>query len=186
MAASPHARTPCDREHLYYRDNVTVAVCPGSFDPFTLGHLDVVRRAASLFDVVVVGVARNSAKNALLDPETRVRLASEAVADLPNVRVDVVPGLLVDFCREVGARAIVKGLRGGADLDAETPMALMNRHLVGVETVFVIGDQSLAHVASSMVKDVARYGGPIDDLVPSGVADAVRAALAARTQEAGR
>ena len=165
---------------------MTVAVCPGSFDPFTLGHLDVVRRAASLFDVVVVGVARNSAKSALLDPETRVRLASEAVADLPNVRVDVVPGLLVDFCREVGARAIVKGLRGGADLDAETPMALMNRHLVGVETVFVIGDQSLAHVASSMVKDVARYGGPIDDLVPPGIADAVRAALAARTQEAGR
>ena len=165
---------------------MTVAVCPGSFDPFTLGHLDVVRRAASLFDVVVVGVARNSAKNALLDPETRVRLASEAVADLPHVRVDVVPGLLVDFCREVGARAIVKGLRGGADLDAETPMALMNRHLVGVETVFVIGDQSLAHVASSMVKDVARYGGPIDDLVPPGVVDAVRAALAARTQEAGR
>lgn len=165
---------------------MTVAVCPGSFDPFTLGHLDVVRRAASLFDVVVVGVARNSAKSALLDPATRVRLASEAVAGLPNVRVDVVPGLLVDFCREVGARAIVKGLRGGADLDAETPMALMNRHLVGVETVFVIGDQSFAHVASSMVKDVARYGGPIDDLVPPGVADAVRAALAARTQEAGR
>ena len=165
---------------------MTVAVCPGSFDPFTLGHLDVVRRAASLFDVVVVGVARNSAKSALLDPATRVRLASQAVAGLPNVRVDVVPGLLVDFCREVGARAIVKGLRGGADLDAETPMALMNRHLVGVETVFVIGDQSLAHVASSMVKDVARYGGPIDDLVPPGVADAVRAALAARTQEAGR
>lgn len=162
---------------------MTVAVCPGSFDPFTLGHLDVVRRASTMFDSVVVGVARNSAKSALLDATTRVELVARATAHLGNVRAELVPGLLVDFCRDVGASAIVKGLRGGADLDAEVPMAHMNRHLTGVETVFVLGDPALAHVASSMVKDVARYGGQIDDLVPSGVADAVRAALTRTPQE---
>lgn len=160
---------------------MTTAVCPGSFDPFTLGHLDVVRRARRMFDDVVVGVARNASKSALLDPDARVRLARAALAADPataDVRVEVVPGLLVDFCREVGAVAVVKGLRGGADFDAELPMALMNRHLVGVETVFVVGDPALAHVASSLVKDVARFGGSIEDLVPDGVADVVRAALA--------
>lgn len=153
-------------------------MCPGSFDPITLGHLDVVRRARSMFDEVVVGVAVNSSKRALLDLDTRVALAEKAVADLPGVRVEVVPGLLADFVRQVGAVAVVKGLRGAADVDAETPMALMNRHLSGVETVFVPGDSALAHIASSLVKDVARFGGPIDDLVPPGVGDAVRAALA--------
>jgi pantetheine-phosphate adenylyltransferase len=159
---------------------VTTAVCPGSFDPITLGHLDIVRRARRMFDVVVVGVARNPTKSGLLSAERRVELARAAVAADPetaDVRVDVVPGLLVDFCREVGATAVVKGLRGGADFDAELPMALMNRHLTGVETVFVPGDQRYAHVASSLVKDVARYGGPVDDLVPDGVAEAVRTAL---------
>jgi len=160
---------------------VTTAVCPGSFDPITLGHLDIVRRARRMFDVVVVGVARNAAKNALLPPERRVELARAALAEHPetaDVRVEVVPGLLVDFCREVGAVAVVKGLRGGADFDSELPMALMNRHLTGVETLFVPGDQRYAHIASSLVKDIARFGGPIDDLVPQGVAAEVRAALA--------
>ncbi len=159
---------------------MSIAVCPGSFDPITLGHLDIVRRARRMFDEVVVGVARNAAKNALLGAEERAELARAALAADPetaDVRVEVVPGLLVDFCHEVGAVAVVKGLRGGADFDAELPMALMNRHLTGVETVFVPGEQRYAHVASSLVKDVARYGGPIDDLVPDGVADAVRAAL---------
>ncbi|MDM7853957.1 pantetheine-phosphate adenylyltransferase [Cellulomonas alba] len=156
---------------------MSLAVCPGSFDPITLGHLDVVRRARSMFDEVVVGVAVNSSKRALLDLDTRVALAQKAVADLPGVRVEVVPGLLADFVTQVGAVAVVKGLRGAADVDAETPMALMNRHLSGVETVFVPGDSALAHIASSLVKDVARFGGPIDDLVPPGVGDAVRAAL---------
>ena len=159
---------------------MTIAVCPGSFDPFTLGHLDVVRRARRLVGEVVVGVARNSAKSTLLALDERLALARDAVADLDGVRVEPVPGLLVDFCRDVGATVVVKGLRGGADYDAEVPMALMNRHLADVETVFVVGDGALAHVASSLVKDVARYGGQIDDLVPRGVGDAVRAALARR------
>nr|WP_216648468.1 pantetheine-phosphate adenylyltransferase [Isoptericola chiayiensis] len=160
---------------------VSIAVCPGSFDPITLGHLDVVRRATRLFDTVVVGVARNAAKNALLDADTRVevaRRALEAEAETAAVRVEVVPGLLVDFCRQVGAAAVVKGLRGGADFDGELPMALMNRHLTGVETVFLPGEQRYAHVASSLVKDIARHGGPIEDLVPPAAAEAVRAAVA--------
>ena len=96
--------------------------------------------------------------------------------DLDGVRVEAIDGLLADFSVR-GCRRGGQGLRGGADFDAELPMALMNRHLSGVETVFVVGDQALAHIASSLVKDIARYGGPIDDLVPEGVAEAVRAAL---------
>ncbi|MFC4555601.1 pantetheine-phosphate adenylyltransferase [Georgenia faecalis] len=158
---------------------MSLAVCPGSFDPVTLGHVDIVRRARSMFDEVVLGVARNSAKSPLFDLEQRLALAREAVAGL-DVRVEPVPGLLADFCRQVGATAIVKGLRGAADVDAEVPMALMNRHLSGVETVFVVGDGALAHVASSLVKDVARHGGRVDDLVPPGVAAALATAFPAR------
>lgn len=162
---------------MYYRDRVTIAVCPGSFDPITLGHVDVVRRAAALFDEVVVGVARNSSKAPLLDVEERVRLAREAVSALPGVRVEVVPALLVDFCARIGATVIVKGLRGGGDFEAELPMALMNQHVGGVETVFVLGRPDLAHVASSLVKDVALYGGDVSGMVPDGVASALQAVL---------
>lgn len=158
---------------------MSIAVCPGSFDPVTLGHLDIIERARALFDEVVVGVAKNAAKNALLDLDTRRTLVADAVATIPGVTVAVVPGLLAGFCREIGAVAVVKGLRGGADFDAEHPMALMNRHLTGVETVFVVGEPRLAHIASSMVKDVARHGGEIADLVPPGVEAAVRSALRA-------
>ncbi len=154
------------------------AVCPGSFDPITLGHLDVVRRARRMFDEVVVAVADNSAKAALLPLEQRVALARDAVAGLPGVRVEPVGGLLADFVRACGAVAVVKGLRGAADVDAEVPMALLNRHLSGVDTVFVLGDPTVQHVASSLVKDVARHGGVIDDLVTPAVARAVRQALA--------
>nr|WP_245528981.1 pantetheine-phosphate adenylyltransferase [Beutenbergia cavernae] len=160
-----------------------IAVCPGSFDPVTLGHVDVVRRAATLFDEVVVGIGINAAKTPLLSASERSALFASAVDDLPGVRVELVPGLLADFCTRVGASAIVKGLRGGADFDAESPMALMNRHLAGIETVFVIGDPALAHVSSSMVRDVARHGGAIDDLVPAGVADAVRSRLHGTVKE---
>lgn len=154
-----------------------IAVCPGSFDPVTLGHLDIVRRALSLFDEVVVAVGSNAAKSQLLDARVRTDLFASAVADLAGVRVVQMPGLLADLCRELGASAIVKGLRGGADFDAEQPMALMNRHLAGVETVFVTGDPALSHISSSMVRDVARYGGDICDLVPEHVADAVHRAF---------
>lgn len=155
------------------------AVCPGSFDPITLGHVDVVRRTRAMFDEVVVAVAHNPAKRYLFDTDQRVELARGAVAGIGGVRVTLVEGLLADFCTEVGASAIVKGLRGAADYDAEQAMALMNRHLAGIETVFVMGDPALGHVASSLVKDVARHGGQIEDLVPDGVAAALRTALGA-------
>ena len=133
-----------------------------------------------MFDHVVVGVARNAGKSPLLDLDRRVALARAALAGIDGVEVEAVPGLLVDFCREVGAVAIVKGLRGGADYDAEVPMALMNRHLVGIETIFVTGDPALAHIASSLVKDVARHGGDVTDLVPPGVATEIAAAFGSR------
>ncbi|GMA30850.1 pantetheine-phosphate adenylyltransferase [Litorihabitans aurantiacus] len=158
------------------------AVVPGSFDPVTLGHLDVVARARALADEVVVAVGRNAGKTPLLTADERRDAIAEAVADLPGVRAEIIPGLLVDFCRDVATASggdvfIVKGLRGGGDLDAEAPMAAMNRHLSGVETVFVVGAGHLNHIASSMVRDVARHGGAIDDLVPPGTADLVRARL---------
>ncbi len=158
---------------------MSIAVVPGSFDPVTLGHVDVVRRARALFDEVVVGVAVNAGKSPLLPVDERVRLIEAAVAGLPGVRVAEVPGLLVDFCRAVGATAVVKGLRSGGDYDAELPMAWMNAHL-GVETLFLPATPEVAHIASSLVKDVARHGGPIDGLVPDGVAAAVQAALEGR------
>ena len=161
-------------------------MCPGSFDPVTLGHLDLVRRARSLFDEVVVAVGINAGKSPLLSAEARIDLFAGAVADLDGVRVQRMPGLLADLCREVGASAIVKGLRGGADFDAEQPMALMNRHLSEVETVFVIGDPALAHVSSSMVKDVARYGGDVTDVVPPRVAEAVYTAFGTDVKDGAR
>lgn len=156
---------------------MTIAVLPGSFDPVTLGHVDIATRAAGLFDQLIVAVAHNSAKTPLLDVGARVALASDALRHLPNVTVAAADGLLVSFCRERGATAIVKGLRGGADYDYERPMALMNRSLTGIETVFITGDAALAHVASSLVRDVARHGGDISPYVPAGVADAVVAAV---------
>ena len=157
---------------------MTIAVLPGSFDPVTLGHVDIATRAAGLFDRVIVAVAHNSAKTPLLEVDARVSLASGALRHLANVTVEATDGLLVAFCRERGATAIVKGLRGGADYDYERPMALMNRSLTGIETVFVTGDPALAHVASSLVRDVARHGGDVSPFVPPGVADAVLAAVA--------
>lgn len=152
---------------------MTLAVCPGSFDPITLGHVDVVRRARRMFDEVILAVADNPAKRYLFSAQERVDLATRALAGLDGVRVALVPGLLATFCTEQGADVIVKGLRGGADVDAEHTMALMNRHLAGIETTFLLGDPALAHIASSLVKDVAGHGGDVSELVPPVVAEAL-------------
>lgn len=157
---------------------MTIAVCPGSFDPVTLGHLDVIRRGALLFDEVVVAVAAHAGKQPLLSVAERVELLRTATQGIGGVRVGVADGLIVDFCREVGASVLLKGLRGSGDHDAELPMAWMNRHLAGIETLFLPADRAVAHIASSMVKDVARHGGRIEDLVPDGVAPLVRQRLA--------
>ncbi|MFZ5871375.1 MAG: pantetheine-phosphate adenylyltransferase [Actinomycetota bacterium] len=145
-------------------------VCPGSFDPVTAGHVDVVRRAAALFDDVVVAVLTNPAKQAMFTLTERVAMLTEALEGVPRVRVDAVDGgLLVDYCRDVGAVAVVKGLRSGTDFAYELPMALMNRHLTGLETVFLPGDPRFEHVSSSLVKEVAAHGGDVSELVPPGV-----------------
>lgn len=156
----------------------SLAVCPGSFDPITLGHVDVVKRALSLFDEVIVAVANNPSKSHMLDSDQRVMLARQALVGLDGVTVEPVSGLLADFCTERGARAIVKGLRGSADFDDDMAMSLLNRHLSGVETVFIMGDPTLNHVASSMVKEIARYGGDVTGLVPDAVARSLMRAKA--------
>jgi pantetheine-phosphate adenylyltransferase len=152
-------------------------VCPGSYDPVTLGHADVIRRAAALYDEVVVAVLHNPAKQGTFTPEQRRDLILDACGDLANVRVELFANrLLVDVCRDVGATAIVKGLRGGTDFAYELPMALMNRHLTGVETVFLPGDPRFEHISSSLVKEVARYGGDVSGLVSDRVRDALAGA----------
>ena len=155
------------------------AVCPGSFDPVTHGHIDIVGRAAKLFDEVVVAVGVNASKNRLFTAEERIEMLREVCAGLPNVTVSSFSGLIVDFCREIDAPAIVKGLRGGNDYEYELPMAQMNSHLSGVETVFVPTTAALGYVSSSLVKEVAAFGGDVSGLVP----DAVLARLTSRLAE---
>jgi pantetheine-phosphate adenylyltransferase len=150
------------------------AVCPGSYDPVTNGHVDVISRAATLFDDVVVAVLYNPAKRGTFTVDERLSLLEESLTGSPNVTVQAFADrLLVDVCRELGAVVIVKGLRGGSDFDYELPMARMNRHLTGIETVFLPGDPRFAHVSSSLVKEVVHYGGDVTGLVPDQVAAAL-------------
>lgn len=150
-------------------------MCPGSYDPVTNGHLDVIRRAATLFDEVVVAVLHNPTKAGTFDVEDRMEFLRDALDDVSNIRIEAFANrLLVDVCRDVEAHAIVKGLRGGTDFAYEMPMARMNRHLTGVETVFLPGNPALEHVSSSLVKEVARFGGDVTGLVPDPVLAALR------------
>ncbi|MET0188876.1 MAG: pantetheine-phosphate adenylyltransferase [Pseudonocardia sediminis] len=145
------------------------AVCPGSYDPPTIGHLDVIRRAAALFDEVFVAILINPRKQGLFETGERVEMLTEITSDLPGVRVEAFSGLVVDYCRERGATALVKGLRGATDYDYELPMAHMNRHLTGVETLFLAGAPGQVYVSSSLVKEVARGGGDISEFLPAPV-----------------
>jgi pantetheine-phosphate adenylyltransferase len=157
------------------------AVCPGSYDPVTLGHADVIARAAALYDEVVVAVLHNPGKRGSFSPEERRDLLADSCRGLDNVRIELYANrLLVDVCRELEAQAIVKGLRGGTDFAYELPMALMNRHLTGIETVFLPGEPHYEHISSSLVKEVARLGGDITGLV----SEPVRAALVDRLRPA--
>ena len=158
------------------------AVCPGSYDPVTAGHLDVIERAAALHDEVVVVVLHNPAKAGTFTVQERIGFVQRALADhgVEGVRVEAFgERLLVDVCRELGADVVVKGVRGPADATYEWPMALMNRHLSGVETLFLPGDPVFEHVSSSLVKEVARWGGDVTGLVPDEVRDALVARLRA-------
>jgi pantetheine-phosphate adenylyltransferase len=144
-------------------------VCPGSFDPVTNGHIDVIERAAQLFDEVSVVVTINRSKTSMFDVEERQQMLRESTAHLPNVLVDAFHGLLVDYCRDHDARAIVKGLRAVSDFDYELQMAQMNHRLSGVDTVFVPTSPDSSFLSSSLVKEVAMWGGDVSGLVPAAV-----------------
>lgn len=149
------------------------AVCPGSYDPLTYGHVDVIERATALFDRVDVLIGVNSAKRGLFPYAQRLELAQRALAHLPQVKVVAYEGLLVDYCQENKIDVIVKGLRSSADFEHEYSMALMNRELAGIETAFILANPALAHIASSLVKDVARHGGNISRFVPAHIEQAI-------------
>jgi len=154
------------------------AVCPGSFDPITNGHLDIIVRASKLFDEVVVAVLINKTKATLFTIDERMELIREAVRNHPrapsNILVDSSHGLVVDFCRARGIQSIVKGLRAVSDFDYELQMAQMNNSLAGVETLFMSTNPQYAFLSSSLVKEVARYGGDVSGLVPDVVLKQLR------------
>ena len=143
------------------------AVCPGSFDPVTNGHLDIISRASGLFDEVVVAVGVNKSKNRLFSPEERIAMLREVCDGFANVTVDGFDGLLTTFCAERGIHAIVKGLRAVSDFDYELQMAQMNASLADVETVFVPTSPEYSFLATSLVKEVATFGGDVSGLLPA-------------------
>jgi len=159
---------------------VRIACCPGTYAPVTNGHLDIVARAAHVFDSVIVAVLVNPGKQPLFTVEERIALLKEASADIPNIEVDSFEGLLVDFARHHGVTAIVRGLRAVSDLEYELQMAQMNYRLAGVETMFMSTNPSYSYLSSSLVKDVALNGGDVRGLVPDPVAARLRE-RAART-----
>lgn len=163
------------------------AVCPGSFDPVTNGHLDVIRRAASLFDEVIVAIGVNKTKSSsrLFTAEERMALLEEAVAGLDNVRVEGFEGLLTSFCQENGIEAIVKGLRAVSDYEYELQMAQMNASLTPVETLFIPTSPEYSFLASSLVKEVAMFGGDVSGLVPPCVLGPLTDRLAEKRRAAG-
>ncbi len=145
---------------------MSTAVCPGSFDPVTNGHLDVFSRAARLFDEVTVAVLVNKRKSSLFTVDERIELLRVTVEPFDNVKVDFFDGLLVDYCLRHGIHAIVKGLRAVTDFDYELQMAQMNHRLTGIDTLFVSTNPLYSYLSSSLVKDVATYGGDVSGLVP--------------------
>ena len=154
---------------------MTIAFYPGAFDPITNGHLDIVTRAAKLFQKVIIGIYDSPAKDLMFTTEERVDLVRQSIADLPNVEVEAFTGLTVDFAKKVGAQTIVRGLRIGADFEREFEMALMNKKLYSdCELVCLMTNLKYQFVSSSLLKEVASLGGYIDDLVPKPVADALK------------
>lgn len=146
-------------------------VCPGSFDPVTLGHLDIIERAARAFDEVVVAVGYNPDKAGLFSPDERVEMLAEVCAAWPAVTIARFTGLLVDFCREEQIGTIVKGLRSAADFDYEAPMAQMNAAMTGVDTVFLSAGPRWSYLSSTLIREIARHGGDVTAFLPPGVAE---------------
>ena len=147
-----------------------IAVCPGSFDPITVGHLDLIERAAKIFDEVIVCVAINSDKRTMFTPQERLEMARAAVTHLSNVRAELSEGLLADFARENNACALIKGARNGMDFDWEYQLAQINRDLMPqLDTVLLPARPSHLHISSTMVRDMIRYHQKLDDYLPAGV-----------------
>jgi pantetheine-phosphate adenylyltransferase len=161
---------------------VSGAVCPGSFDPVTLGHIDVFERAAAQFDEVVVAILVNKTKKGMFDLDERIAMIEEATTHLPNLRVEAGEGLVVDFVTAHGMTAIVKGLRTDTDFEYELQMAQMNKHIAGVDTFFVATAPRYSFVSSSLAKEVAMLGGNVSDLLP----EPVNRRLAEKLGDAGR
>lgn len=154
---------------------MTVAIYPGSFDPLTKGHLDVAVRASRLFDKVIIGVYDRPQKPLLFSPEERVEMAREAVKDVPNIEVESFSGLTIDFARKVGAHTMVRGLRVSADFEFEFDMAMMNRQLApDLELVCLMASPEFQFLSSSLLKEVSRLGGDVDEMLPQNVAKALR------------
>lgn len=150
------------------------AVCPGSFDPVTVGHLDIFARACAQFDEVTVLVTGNPAKpSGLFTIEERMELIRQSTKHLPNLKVDSWAGLLVDYTTAHGIGALVKGLRSSLDYNYEVPMAQMNRRMSGVDTIFLMTDEKYGYISSSLLKEVAKYGGDYSGIVPPVVAEAI-------------
>ncbi len=153
------------------------ALCPGTFDPVTNGHVDIIERAAHQFDRVVVAVLENPGKEPLFGVEERVAMLKEATADLQGVEIAAFSGLLVEYAKRIGAKAIVKGLRAVTDFEYEIQMAQMNQRLGGVETFFMTTAPTWSYLSSSLVREVARFGGDVSGLVPAVVVDRLREKL---------
>jgi pantetheine-phosphate adenylyltransferase len=155
------------------------AVCPGSFDPVTNGHLDIISRASRLYDELIVTVGTNLAKHGLFTVDERVEMLAKVTSGYGNVRVSTFDGLLVDFCRDNDVSVIIKGLRAVSDFEYELQMAQMNYSMAGVETMFMTTNPLYSFLSSSLVKEIAKYGGDVSGLVP----EPVRELLAARLAE---
>ncbi len=158
---------------------MTIAVCPGSYDPVTVGHLDVIERCARFFEEVHVVVAVNAAKTPMFSEKDRVNIIRHALEErhCTNITVSSTTGLITDYCKKVGATVIVKGLRQNGDYEAELGMALVNRKLADVETLFLPAAPALEHISSSVVKDVARHGGDVTGMVPDYVIPLLKESL---------
>jgi pantetheine-phosphate adenylyltransferase len=157
---------------------VRIAVCPGSFDPVTNGHLDVFARAADVFDEVVVAILENKTQASMFTVAERIEMLEEVVRPFPNIRVETFHGLLVDFCVARDIKAIVKGLRAVSDFDYELQMAQMNYRLAKVETLFVSTNPLYSYLSSSLIKEIATYGGDVSGLLPDIALARLNAALA--------
>ena len=152
-----------------------LAIYPGTFDPITNGHLDVIRRGSALFDELVVAVGENPEKEALLSLAERTQIIREVVAEMPAVRVETYSGLTVDFAKKLGAAAILRGIRNSSDLQFEFQVALTNRVVAGVETIFIMTNPEFAFVSSSLIRQIAGMGGDVSALVPAQVLPHIQA-----------